>query len=148
MEFITENPAQNQAVIRQLFKKRQDKKRSGALILALEGELGSGKTTFTQMLARELGVKEKVLSPTFVIMKKYEIPKNRSGLNAFYHFDCYRLDKAKEILVLGFEEIIKDKKNLVAIEWAEKVKAVLPKDAIWLKFEHLGEDKRKIKIVI
>jgi len=148
MEFITENPAQNQAVIRQLFKKRQDKKRSGALILALEGELGSGKTTFTQMLARELGVKEKVLSPTFVIMKKYGVPENRLGLKNFYHLDCYRLDDSKEILALGFEEITKDKKNLVAIEWAEKIKEVLPADAIWLKFEHLGEDKRKIKIVI
>ena len=147
MEFITQNPSQNKAVIRELIKGRENKKRSGALVLGLEGELGSGKTTFLQTLARELRVKEKVLSPTFVIMKKYGIPENRRGLKNFYHFDCYRLGNSKEILSLGFEEIIKGKKNLVAIEWAEKIKDILPKDAIWLKFEHLGEEKRKIKII-
>ena len=146
MEFITQNPSENKAVIRELVKGWEKKKRSGALVLGLEGELGSGKTTFLQGMTGALGVKEKVLSPTFVIMKKYGIPANPGGFKNFYHFDCYRLEDSKEILALGFEEIIKEGKNLVAIEWAEKIKDILPKDAVWIKFEHLGEERRRIKI--
>lgn len=151
MEFITENPVQNKAIIRQLLENWQDKKCSGALVLGLTGELGSGKTTFSQALAKELGVKERVLSPTFVIMKRYLIGQSDNlatgQLKNFYHLDCYRIAGAKDLEELGFAKIIKDPKNLVAIEWSEKIKNILPKDTIWIKFEHLGEERRKIEIV-
>ena len=120
-------------------------KRQGALVLALQGELGSGKTTFVQGLAKELNLKEKVLSPTFVIMKRFATGDPRWA--NLYHLDCYRIGNAKDLDFFNFKEILADKNNLVVIEWAERVKDILPKDAVWIKFEHGGEDKRRIKIL-
>lgn len=108
-----------------------------AVVLALKGNLGGGKTCFLQGFARGLGIKEKINSPTFVIMKRF---KN------FYHLDCYRIQKPKDILDLGFKKIIDNRKNIIAIEWADKIKAIIPKDALWIKFKHLKGDKRKIVI--
>jgi len=105
-----------------------------AIVIGLEGDLGSGKTTFVQGIAKGLGIKEKITSPTFVIMKKYDF---------LYHIDCYRI-KSKDLLELDFKEIIKQSGNIVVIEWAERIKKVLPKDVIWMKFEYLDKDKRKI----
>ncbi len=98
----------------------------GALILSLEGDLGGGKTTFLQGFAKGLGIKEKILSPTFVIMRKSKIKNQKSKFNNFYHIDCYRIQKPKEILDLGWKEIIKNPRNIVAVEWAEKISKILP----------------------
>lgn len=111
-------------------------------VLALEGDLGAGKTTFLQGLAKGLGIKERVLSPTFVIMKKFKIPK--SSFNFLYHFDCYRIQEPEEIIKLGFKEIIKDPKNVVAVEWAEKIEDALPGKLLKVKFEFIDEKTRKI----
>jgi len=115
----------------------------GGETLALTGELGSGKTTFVQGLAEGLGVKGRIISPTFMLMRKYEASKSD-----FYHIDFYRLedDLENEIKNLGIDDIWEKKDNIVAIEWAEKIESSLPKDAIRLKFENIGEDKRKISI--
>ena len=115
----------------------------GGETLALTGELGSGKTTFIQGLAEGLGVKGRIISPTFILMRKYEASKSD-----FYHIDFYRLedDLENEIKNLGIDDIWEKKDNIVAIEWAEKIESSLPKDAIRLKFENIGEDKRKISI--
>ena len=78
--------------------------KNGAVVLALQGNLGGGKTTFLQGFAKGLGIKEKVLSPTFVILKKFRIAN--SNFENFYHIDCYRLNKDKEILELDFKKII------------------------------------------
>ncbi len=126
-----------------------------AFVLGLEGDLGGGKTTFLQGFARGLGIKEKVLSPTFVLMKKFQIPpyqsKHGTGqanpeLQSFYHIDCYRIQESKEILDLGFKKMISDPLGIVAIEWADRIKKVLPKDAIWIKFRFIGKNKREILI--
>lgn len=118
-------------------------KEKQALVIALEGELGSGKTTFTQGLARGLEVKEKVTSPTFVIFKKFEL--NQAGIfECFYHVDCYRLSSARDLTDLDFKEIINQPTNLVVIEWAEKIKEILPAEVSWFKFEYLTENERKI----
>ena len=118
-----------------------------ALVLALQGELGAGKTIFTQAFALAFKIKEKILSPTFVIMKKIKIsPTASKSYSNLYHFDCYRIKKDKEISELGFEEIMGNKKNIILIEWAEKIKKLLPQNHLLIKFEHLGEDKRKIII--
>ena len=111
-----------------------------AVVVGLEGELGSGKTTFIQGLARGLGVKEKITSPTFVILKKYE-----TNVPCFYHIDCYRI-KSKDLLELGFEEIAENPQNIIVIEWAERARKIL-KNALWLKFEYLGKNKRRITIL-
>jgi tRNA threonylcarbamoyladenosine biosynthesis protein TsaE len=115
-----------------------------AIILSLVGNLGSGKTIFIQGFAKELGIKEKVLSPTFVIFKKHKIESSTNSFRNFYHFDCYRIKKASEVLTLGFKEIISHPENIVAIEWADKIKRILPKGSISIFFVFLGKNKRKI----
>lgn len=130
-----------------------------ALVIGLIGELGGGKTTFLQGFAKGLGIKEKILSPTFVILKRFKITKlktqnskrkataQNSKLNEFenfYHIDCYRIKKPKELLDLGFKKIISDPKNIVAIEWAEKIKKILPKNTLKIKFEFIDKKTRKI----
>lgn len=113
-------------------------------ILALKGELGGGKTTFMQGFAKELGVREKILSPTFVLMNKFKI--NAGEFSFLYHFDLYRIEKKEEVLSLGFKEIISDKKNIVAVEWPEKVKSFLPQKTIDIKFKFIDELTREIKV--
>jgi tRNA threonylcarbamoyladenosine biosynthesis protein TsaE len=115
-----------------------------ALVLALQGDLGSGKTTFTQGLAKFLKIKGRVNSPTFVLMKSYKLFTINYEL--FYHFDCYRLNEPEEILEIGFKEIIANPKNIVAIEWPEKIKKFLPKQTHFLKFKFINETQREIKI--
>lgn len=118
----------------------------GAFVIALRGELGSGKTTFIQGLAKGLYIRKSILSPTFVIMRRYTISnKIWRDYKNFYHFDCYRINNAKEILSLGFANIVSDQHNIVAIEWPEKIKKALPKNTLSLKFKHLGGSKREIK---
>jgi len=115
-----------------------------ALVVALEGDLGSGKTTFIQGLAQGLKVKENILSPTFVIQKDFLLKlKNFKNL---YHIDAYRLKNPEELLELGFKDLIGNPENLIVIEWADKIKKILPKNILRIKFENLGENKRRIKI--
>lgn len=116
-----------------------------AVVLELKGELGSGKTTFLQGFARGLGIKEKILSPTFILMKKFQIPSSK--LSYFYHIDCYRLKKEKDLESLGFKEIIKNPENIIAIEWPEKIKKSLPKNIIKIKFRHSTENQRTLTII-
>lgn len=116
----------------------------GAVILGLEGNLGGGKTTFLQGFAKGLGIKEKILSPTFVIMKRFKI-KKKSFTN-FYHIDCYRLDDVKDLEELNLKEILKEKNNIVAIEWSEKIKDILPPSIINISFNNIDKDDREITI--
>lgn len=113
-----------------------------AIVIGLEGDLGGGKTTFLKGFAKGFGIREKILSPTFVIMKRFKV--RGSKFKNFYHIDCYRIKKPKEILSLGFREIISNPQNIVAIEWADRVRKMLPKNTIILKFEFINESRRKI----
>lgn len=146
MQFITKNFQETQKLAGKIIKMLVDRAHHGALILALQGELGAGKTTFVQGLAKALGVKEKILSPTFIIMKHFNI-LTLKHFSDFYHLDCYRIENANDLDALGFKEILKNKNNLVVIEWAERVADVLSADVVWMRFEHGGGDERKIKIL-
>lgn len=118
-------------------------KEKGATIIALYGDLGSGKTTTTKEIARILGVKERVISPTFVIMKTYRtLDKKFKNL---IHIDAYRLDSHEELLRLGWEEIITDKNNLIILEWPERVPECLPISIYKIKLDHKDETTRTIK---
>lgn len=112
----------------------------GGEILCMEGDLGAGKTTFTQGLLRGLGAEGPYTSPTFVVMKEYKTPKRN-----IYHIDAYRV-RADDILALGWEEIISDKNNIVIVEWPERIRDILPENCLWLKFEWIDENKRKITL--
>lgn len=102
------------------------------LVLALTGELGAGKTTFVQGLVRSLGVKRKILSPTFLIIKSFSF--GRRGFSKIYHIDCYRVGE-KDLLALGVKELLREP-NIVIIEWADKLRRIIPKSAIWITFHH------------
>lgn len=105
-------------------------------IFALVGDLGAGKTTFSQFFLRALGVTESVTSPTFVIMKSYKLKTKNYKLA--YHIDCYRLKNSEELLSLGFAEILADTKNTILIEWADRVRDILPSTTVWIDFAHAG----------
>lgn len=138
---ITKSAKETQKLAAELAKKFIQKKSKAALILALEGELGTGKTTFTKGLSKALGVKEKVLSPTFVLIHKHNL-KDKN----LYHIDAYRLSSEKDLLKLGIKEIFANPQNIVLIEWADRVKKIVPKNAVWIYFKHI--DKNKIKITM
>lgn len=114
-----------------------------ALVVALLGDLGSGKTTFVQAVARLLGVEESLTSPTFVIEKFYPLPLG-GVFNRLIHIDCYRLDSPSELQHLGWEEIITNESNLIMIEWADKVAELLPPDHLTVNFTFVDETVREI----
>jgi len=110
-----------------------------AQVVALKGELGSGKTTFVQGVAKGLGVRERVLSPTFVILKFYKLQTKNYKL--LYHIDCYRIKNKRDLLALGWDKIVSDPKNLVLIEWPERIQKILPKDTISISFKTIKASK-------
>lgn len=114
-----------------------------ARVFGLVGNLGAGKTTFGQSFLHALGAKGKITSPTFVLVKKYDLKKYK--LHA-YHLDAYRLKDAKELRTLGFKEIITAPHHVVLIEWADRVKRAMPKHTKWIVFEHVSGNKRKISV--
>lgn len=110
----------------------------GGSVVALYGNLGSGKTTFTQGLAKGLGIKKRIISPTFIIVRDYKASDSRN----FYHVDLYRV--GNNMQGLGLEEILEDKNSIVVIEWAEKLGSKLPKERIDIYFETIDRDERQI----
>lgn len=144
----------------------------GATVLALYGDLGSGKTTFTKFFVSAFGVKQIVTSPTFVIEKIYKLPLLRPLLRQSYggqegfegqaqknkkaghpvsnkfkhiiHIDAYRLNSGEEMKDLGWDKISSDPKNIILIEWPEKIADILPKDMKKIEFKFIDEDKREV----
>ncbi len=128
-----------------LLAKKESLKNDKATVVALSGDLGSGKTAMVKILGEKLGIKERMPSPTFVIEKIYKLPEGFPW-KKFIHIDAYRLDKESEIIRLGWNEIISDNKNIIFIEWPENVKKIIPQNAIWITFSHKGETERLIEI--
>ncbi len=114
-----------------LGRKLAKKIRSGGVI-CLYGRLGAGKTTLTQFIARHLGIKQKVISPTFIIARRYNF-KN----NFFYHVDLYRLKDLNDAQAIGIEEMWGNPRNIVVIEWPEIIESILPKNAVKI---HISEN--------
>lgn len=123
--------------------------RERATVLAFHGDLGSGKTTFIKELAKKLGVVETVTSPTFMLMKLYNLPVQHDKygeerfdvLRKFVHADVYRIEEIDEMRVLGFEKILAEKNSIICIEWAEKVSEMLPEDTIDITFTLKGQQR-------
>lgn len=113
----------------------------GGEIFVLSGDLGAGKTTFIQGLAKGLGIKNEITSPTFVLMKQY-----RGDNLQLVHIDCYRIENPKSLSELGLDEIFEDEQNIAVIEWGERILSLLPDKTMKIEFEYLGEEKRGIKI--
>lgn len=122
------------------------KKRDSATVITFRGDLGAGKTTFIQTLAKALGVEEIVQSPTYVLMKRYDISYRH--FKSLIHIDAYRLNGAQEFSALRPEQFLNDPANLVCIEWPERIEGALPKPDLIIKFSSRGalEDERFIEM--
>lgn len=114
----------------------------GGEVICLSGDLGSGKTTFTQGVLEGLGAEKPYTSPTFMILKKYEIRKNLK-IKKVFHIDTYRVE-ANDILDLGWEEIINNPENIVIVEWPERIQNILPKNYQQINFKWKNEKEREI----
>lgn len=108
----------------------------GGEVLALSGELGSGKTTFVKGLAEYFNIEDQVSSPTFTLIQEHGIDEAKYPLFSLVHIDCYRLENEKDLIDIGIEDYLSNPDSVVIIEWAEKVKAIIPEKAIWVKFVH------------
>ena len=120
-----------------------------ATIVTLQGDLGAGKTTFTQELARQLGVVEPVQSPTFVILKSYQIHNTELVQNRFtnlIHIDSYRLTSGADLVKLDWENYINNPHNLILIEWPEMVADVVNSPDVLIKLEHSDQGTRNITL--
>ena len=129
-------------------------RKDSAAVVTLSGELGAGKTTFVQGVAKALGVAESVTSPTFVLEKIYPVrDASRSngagalsrGFERLIHIDAYRLKGAHELEALGWKELLANAGNLIVLEWPERVAEAMPEDAVRIRFDIHG-DERTISI--
>lgn len=145
MNHLSRSVSETARVATDVLKTLLPKKRADAPTLALYGDLGSGKTAFVQELGKLLGVKEVMQSPTFVIMKPYDISYSR--FRRLIHIDLYRIEHPEELANLGWAEILKDPKNLVIVEWAERAEQLLPKDAVKIHFTFINETTREISVL-
>jgi len=120
----------------------------GNNVLALYGDLGSGKTTFSQGIGKALGITRRMISPTFVVIRNYTLQVKSSTLQFanLYHIDLYRVQNPKEVLDLGILDFMKDPTNLVLIEWAEKMGEYVPNKRVDVRFEYMDENSRKISV--
>lgn len=122
-----------------------------ATVVGLFGDLGAGKTTLVQNIAKDLGIKQKINSPTFVLLKRYPIPRislGKSKWDNVYHIDAYRLegkDIKKELEILSWNEIISNPKNLVFVEWPEIVKDFMPSKYNKIFISHTKNNQRKFE---
>lgn len=153
MELISRSLGETVDFASKILAELVNKKRANqATLVALQGDLGAGKTTFTQAVARALGITDRVTSPTFVIMKTHQISCQGTALPSgkavpwgqLVHIDCYRLESQKDLLQLGWNEIVADSQNLILVEWPERVGALISSPTLKIKFEVTGENSRKI----
>ncbi len=126
----------------ELLAKKFAKTLSGGEVILLSGDLGAGKTTFTQSLFKCLGVKEAVTSPTFTLLKEYHTKKFD-----LYHFDMYRIEDENEAVEFGLNDYFNNSKSIVVIEWFEKIKNLIPKNNILIKINKIDENKREFEFI-
>ncbi len=169
--FLLENVTDLEHVVHyvdQIIKQRMiDGKNTNATVIALSGDLGAGKTTFTKSLAKSFDIKDVLTSPTFVILKRYtpepeyvsgrvddavrvlqsqSRPQSQMLIENFIHIDAYRLKNEDELRRLSFDSLYQNNKNLICIEWPEMVAGLIPTDAIWIKLEHQEGEGRKVTV--
>lgn len=152
IKILTKSAEETKKIGERLAKTIQNVRSSvsnNAIVISLEGELGAGKTTFAQGFARGLGIKENPRSPTFVIMRIYPVrnrarasrPKGRgraiSNGASFIHIDAYRII-SRDLKTLGWRDLVKNKANIILIEWGNRISRILPRGAIKVKLKHGG----------
>lgn len=141
-KIILKNLKETQAFAEKIARQIIDEpRRDHATVVALVGELGAGKTTFVSAFAKALSVRGRVTSPTFPLMKRFAL--HGSHFANFYHIDAYRLRDATEFTELGFGDILRRPQHIIVIEWADRVRDLLPDDAVWMTFQHGENDSER-----
>lgn len=115
---------------------------TGGTTILLSGDLGAGKTTFTQSLFKALGVKDPVTSPTFTLLKEYKTKKYE-----LYHFDMYRIDDENEVVEFGLSDYLTNPKAINVIEWFEKIDGLIPEKHILVRIKKLGVTEREFEFI-
>lgn len=136
LDFVSHSPEQT----RRLGVRLGELLKPGDVIL-LEGDLGAGKTTFAQGVARGWGSLDPVTSPTFVLINEYR----RADEARLFHFDAFRLDGPDEATALGLQEIL-DSDGPVLVEWPDRVRDVLPKEALWVRLRWVDDSRRALQL--
>ena len=144
MKIVSKSLAETEEIAREFLEKLSLSYGDRAVVVGLYGDLGAGKTAFTKAVAKILGVEQDITSPTFVIEKKY-LTKNERFPNLI-HIDAYRLDSAKEIIAIGWNEILNSPHNLIFVEWPERIADVLPQNHQKISFTFVSEFEREIEI--
>ncbi|MBI4193286.1 MAG: tRNA (adenosine(37)-N6)-threonylcarbamoyltransferase complex ATPase subunit type 1 TsaE [Candidatus Colwellbacteria bacterium] len=117
--------------------------RTRALVIALRGELGAGKTVFVKSLARALGARGAITSPTFILSRAHRLPA-QLPYRALHHMDWYRVRTPRELSALGFPKLMRDPTNIVAIEWPERAPRLVPRGAVSISIRHGGSALERI----
>ena len=139
--FLTHSTQETQSVAKEFATSL-----SGGDVVCLHGDLGGGKTTFTQGVLEAFGAEKPFVSPTFLIMKTYELTHSpQHTIQTIHHIDAYRIE-SHDMQELGWEEMIQDKKSLLIIEWPEKISDLIPTNAIHIHFSWKSEGDREISI--
>ncbi|MFC1617648.1 tRNA (adenosine(37)-N6)-threonylcarbamoyltransferase complex ATPase subunit type 1 TsaE [Patescibacteria group bacterium] len=124
------------------FAKDFAKQLQGGEVIALSGDLGGGKTTFTKGLAQGLGITDPITSPTFMLERIFSLPSGKK----LRHYDVYRLTSEEELFDLGWQELIDRREDIIVVEWADRVKKALPNHTTWINFDFIDKNKRQISI--
>lgn len=139
-EFITKSAEETQNLAVSLAQKYKQ-----GVIITLLGPLGAGKTTFVQGFAKGLGIKSKLISPTFILVKEYQLPYQSDA--KLYHIDLYRLENQQQIMDLGLTDLFNNPQNIILIEWAEKLTNLPKKPVTKINLEYVSETDRKITVM-
>lgn len=145
MHLVSQSPQDTSHIASQLAQRvlQAMPGRNAATVIALRGELGAGKTTFTQGFARALGVVEQPKSPTFNLAKEYQIPGTPYRM---WHLDCYRLNNHRDLVTIDLHRLFEDPNVIMMIEWPERVSDGLPRDHVEVHLTHEGPEQRGITI--
>ncbi len=152
MEMTAHNTTELIPVVSAILERAVALPNNRAVVVALNGDLGAGKTTLTQQLAARLGIVEQLTSPTFVVMKRYDVLEpGPAGQMAtpfaqLVHVDAYRLDSVDELKVLRFDEILAEAGTIICIEWAERVGDILPAEHVSVAIDIVDGDTRTFTI--
>jgi tRNA threonylcarbamoyladenosine biosynthesis protein TsaE len=142
-EFTIKTPPDFQSVIDFIFAHTNQ---DTSLVIKLQGDLGAGKTTFTQKLGAYLGVVEHIASPTFAIMKRYQI--THAVYEELVHIDAYRLESPDEVYPLHLESVISGPHTIACIEWPENISECIPQDAVLVNIAIDEDETRRVEVVL
>jgi L-threonylcarbamoyladenylate synthase len=147
-EILSRKEEQTMNLAKELWQKYETHKNKRAIVFALQGEMGTGKTIFTKGLAHAMGIEEVVTSPTFSIENEYSTSAKSLVPSQLHHFDAWRLEKSDEMRTLGFEDLIRNK-SVISVEWAERVADIIREFddeaiIIWIKFVYGKKENDRI----